>query len=206
MKKIIPVILLLSGCGIVKMPKQAETPSVVISEAGGVRLDGDAKQPAKVDTKNSDASFTIPEGSRFEFNEKLGTMTLVLSKATQMTVNRKETHVEGPKSFDPPKQPTIQDQAEAKADFWTVLGLRTCLAIGMGAALFGLVKDWNLVMYGGIALSGAGLFGLFVQRHPLLLALVGLGIALMVVGPTLWHTILKKVPNKEPNAKRNKPS
>lgn len=192
----ITVAIFLGGC-LNKTPIRhiTESPAVVVSEAGKVEVSGDAKTPSKVDTKKTDGRMTIPEGSRFEFNEKLGVMTLVMAKASEMAVNRTETAVQGPVAFTPDKGPTVGEEMDAKSDFWTKLGLQIALVVGGAAAIFGLVRGWDLVMYGGMALSGSALFGLFVQKHPTLLIFLGIGAALIVVGPWLWHTKLKKLAN-----------
>jgi hypothetical protein len=185
--------LLVPGCASFR-PKLPQSPAVSVSNAGVIGLSGDAKTPAKVDVKKTDGVLRLPEASRFVFNEKTGEFSLTLSKATEMVLNRTETHVDGPVAFTPPKQPTASELSDAKSDYWVKLGLYACVLIGGCGAIFGLVKDWNLVMYGGLAILGSGLFGLFVQRHPLLLVLVGLGIALKFAGPWLYHTKLKHLP------------
>ncbi len=191
-KLLLVICLVLSGCQ-VGGPKRhiAETPSVVVSPAGEVKIDGDTPNPAKVNTSISKSVLPVPEGSTFVFNEKLGTMTLTVSKATQIASERKETAVQGAVAFTPDKAPTIGEEKKAEADKWVALGLYASVFIGGAAAIFGLVKDWNLVMYGGIATLAGGLFGLFVERHPLLLLLIGFGIALKFAGPFIWHTTLK---------------
>ena len=188
------IAVILAGCIPARSPR-AVAPAVSVGGDGLVKIDGDAKTPAKVETKKTDGVLAIPEGSSFVFNEKLGTMSLVISKATQMSLNRTETAIQGPVAFTPQAQPTAKEVAEAKSDFWTVLGLRVSVAIGGAAAIFGLVRDWNLVMFGGLSILGSGLFGLFIQSHPFLLVIVGLGVTLAFVGPWLWHTKLKKITN-----------
>lgn len=200
MRWVITVAILLGGC-LNKVPIRhiAEPPAVVVSEAGKVEVSGDAKTPSKIDTKKTDGRITIPEGSRFEFNEKLGVMTLVMAKASEMAVNRTETAVQGPVAFTPDKGPTIGEEMQAKAGYWTHLGLMAGMVAGAAAAIFGLVRGWNYVMYGGAAVSAACMFGLFVQKHPALLIVIGLGAALAMVGPIIWHTKLKKLEPKTPS-------
>lgn len=197
-------LLLVSGC-LSKLPVRhiAESPAVTVSEAGVVKVSGDAQTPSKVDTKKTDGRFTIPEGSRFEFNEKLGVMTLVLSKASEMAVNRTETAVQGPVAFTPDKGPTVGEEMQAKAGYWTHLGLMAGMVAGAAAAIFGLVRGWNYVMYGGSAVSAACMFGLFVQKHPALLIIIGLGATLAFVGPLIWHTKLKKLTNDTTSSTSN---
>lgn len=189
------------GCRLIPMRHVAQTPSVSIVEndkGKTVKVDGDAKVPSKVDTKAAESRIPIPEGTKVEFNESLGTLTFVLSKPSVFTSERKETDITGPVSHEPDKAPTIKEEMDAKSDFWISLGLRVGVAVGMAAAIFGLVRDWNMVMYGGASVAGACLFGLFVVKHPILLLIIGLGIAIAIAGPTIWHTKLKaKQPAKK---------
>lgn len=190
MKYLSVALLVLAGCSSIWRPALPKTPSIEVKE-GITTLSGDAKIPAKVDTKKTDSVLTIPEGSRFEFNEKLGIMSLLMAKASQIALNRTETAITGPIAFDPPKQPTVKEIAEAKSDYWTALGLKLGLAAGVAASLFGLVRGWDFVMYGGGCVAAACAFGIFVEKHPLLLALIGLGAAAAVVGPWIYHTKIK---------------
>ena len=185
----------LTGCVFSQKPVRhvAESPSLVVAPGGQVEMKGDTPVQPKVNTATGQSRITIPEGSRIEFNEKLGTMTFWMPKAAEFVSNSTQTAIEGPSSFTPDKAPSVKEEMDAKSDFWTVLGLRSAVALGVFAIIFGMVKDWNLVMYGGIGLAGAGLFGLFVQRHPILLAIMGIGVAAAVIGPTLWHTKIKKL-------------
>ncbi len=197
----IALIFALSGCKFIPVRHIAQSPAVSVTPSGGVLLSGDSPSPAKVNSSKSDSVMPIPEGSTFAFNEKLGTMVLTVSKATSLALNRTETRVEGPVAFTPDKAPTIAEEKNAQANFWVKLGLQACVLIGGAAAIFGLVKDWNLVMYGGIAVCVSGLFGLFVQAHPILLLFIGLGVALKFVGPIIWHTKLKP-DESTPNASK----
>lgn len=169
----------------------AESPQVVVTDSGAVKVSGDAKTQPKVDTKKTESKITLPEGSRIEFNEKLGTLSVVLSKASEMASNRTETAIAGPVAFTPDKGATVQDEAAAKSDFWAALGLKAGLVLGIAVGLFGLVRGWDFVMYGGGAVAAACAFGIFVDKHPILLLVIGLGAAIAVIGPIIWHTKLK---------------
>jgi hypothetical protein len=70
---------------------------------------------------------------------------------------------------------------------------RIALIVGIAAAIFGLVRNWDLVMWGGAAMAGAAACGLFVQRHPVLFAVIGGGLALGIAGVLIWHLRLKGV-------------
>lgn len=185
----------LSGCfGTPKRPSIV-TPTITTTPTT-VELKGDAQIPAKVDTKKTESTLTIPEGSRFEFNDKLNTLSLTLARATTMTTQRHEQAITGPVAFMPDKAPTVQEISDAKQSFWVGLGLKAGLAFGSAAAVFGLVRDWNLVMYGGAAIAAACAFGLFVEKHPILLMAIGLGVAAVVIAPILWYSKIKPLENK----------
>jgi hypothetical protein len=187
--------LMLGGCKTGPVRHIAVSPTVEVSESGKIDLQGDAQSPAKVDTKKTDSTLKLPEGSKIEFNEKLGVFSITLSKDSQIALNRTETAVQGPVAFVPDKGPTVAEESEAKADFWTTLGLRAGVVTGIALAIFGLVRHWDLVMYGGGAISAGCLFGLFVQKHPILLIVIGIGAALAGVGPILWHAKIKRLAN-----------
>jgi hypothetical protein len=194
-KRFLPILLILAACNTAPVRHIAESPAVTVSEAGKVEVTGDAQAPSKVDTKKTDSKLPLPEGSRLEFNEKLGIFSITLSKASEIALNRTETAVQGPVSFTPDKGPTVGEEAQAKADYWTTLGLRAGVVFGIAAALFGLVRHWDLVMYGGGTIAVGCLFGLFIQKHPVLLIIIGIGAALAGVGPILWHGKIKKLAN-----------
>lgn len=168
----------------------------MVGASGEISIRGDTPTPPKVTTDKVNSTIPIPEGSTIVFNERLGEMAIKVSKPTQIALNRTETHVEGPVSFTPDKAPTIKEEKDAQSDYWVKLGLYACVLIGGSAAIFGLVRQWNMVMYGGIAVLGSGLFGLFVQRHPILLLVIGLGVALKVAGPAIWHLQVKHLKPK----------
>ncbi len=182
------LIFLLCGCSFLPKRKLVETPTLTTPD---VQLRGDAKVPAKVDTKNTTTNLPLPEGSRFVFDQTLNTMTLTLSKASTLTAQQTVTAVQGPTAFEPEKGPTVGEISTAKAEYWTYVGLMAGLAVGGAAALFGLVRDWDMVMYGGACVAAACAFGLFVHRNPVILVFIGLGVAAAVVGPLLWHTKIK---------------
>lgn len=189
--------ILLSGCQSGWWKKEpvrhiARSPSVVANN-GKVEITGDSQVAPKVNTKQSETSLALPEGSTFDFNEKLGTLRLTLAKASSLAVSRTETNIDGPRSFTPDKAPTIQEEKQAESDFWVNLGLKAGLVLGAGIAIFGLVRSWDFMMYGGAALSAACGFGIFIERHPFLLLIVGIGITLAVVGPSIWHAKLKRM-------------
>jgi len=70
--------------------------------------------------------------------------------------------------------------------------------VGLAAGIFGLVRGWDLIMYGGGAIAAACLFAIFVQNYPWILAIIGIGAALAVAGPYLWHTKVKHLQGQTP--------
>jgi hypothetical protein len=191
--------LTLSGCKTAPKRHIAVSPGVSVSQTGQVELSGDAQAPAKVATKKTDSKIGLPEGSKLEFNEKLGVFSITLSKASEIALNRSETDIQGAVSYTPDKGPTVGEEAEARATFWTTLGLRAGSVLGAAIAIFGLVRGWNFVMYGGAAVSLACLFGIFQQRHPVLMLVIGLGIATAIAGPVIYHTRIKKLEPQPPD-------
>jgi hypothetical protein len=187
----------LVGCQNKPVRHIAEPPVLEVKPKGEVIMKGDSQVQPKVDIKSSEATITLPEGSTFDFNEKLGVIRLTLSKASQMALNRTETAIEGPKSFTPDKAPTIQEEKRAESDFWTDIGMKIGMVLGGSIALFGLVRGWDMVMLGGAAITGATMAGIFLSRNPWLFLLIGGGLALSVAGPYLWHTKLKTLNTKD---------
>lgn len=194
---LITLLATLVGCQNKPVRHVAESPSLEVKPKGEVIMKGDSQVQPKVETKQSEALIKLPEGSTFDFNEKLGTIRLTISKASQMALNRTETAIEGPKSFTPDKAPTIQEEKQAESDFLMDIGLKSAMALGAAIALFGLVRGWDMVMMGGAAISLGSAAGVFINRNPMLFMVIGAGVALLVAGPWFWHTKLKKLTNHE---------
>lgn len=187
----------LVGCQNKPVRHVAEPPVLEVKPKGEVLMKGDSQVQPKVEIKKDEAVISLPEGSTFDFNEKLGTIRLTLAKKSQIALNRTETAIEGPKSFTPDKAPSIQEEKRAESDFWTDIGMKVGMVLGGAIALFGLVRGWDLVMLGGAAISGASMAGIFLSRNPGLFLLIGGGLALAVAGPYLWHSKLKNLNPKE---------
>jgi hypothetical protein len=187
----------LVGCQNKPIRHVAESPVLEVKPKGEVLMKGDSQVQPKVEIKKDESVIILPEGSTFDFNEKLGTIRLTLSKKSQIALNRTETAIEGPKSFTPDKAPTIQEEKRAESDFWTDMGMKVGMVLGGAIALFGLVRGWDMVMLGGAAISGASMAGIFLSRNPGLFLLIGGGLALSVAGPYLWHTKLKNLNPKD---------
>lgn len=188
-----------SGCqsGITRLitNSKPKTPEVLV-EPKRVSVTGDAKTAPTVDTKETDVVMPIPEGSRIERDEKSGITSITLAKATQMAVNRTETAIKGPVAFDPPKAPTVQEVAKAESDTktrgWLWIGM-----IGGGAlAAFGMVRAWDLVMYGGGSVAAACAVGVFMVNHPIIAFVVVAGVVVAIVGPAIYHLKIKPLEKK----------
>ncbi len=175
------VLAMLSGCVKTRSKGSIKSDQVELSSTG------DVKEAAQGSQKKSETTIPLPAKSTVE-SKPDGTVTVTLSKPSEMRSATSDTSIS---TAVPPPPPSPDDEAHAKATFWTTLGLRAAVALGCVGLIFGLVKDWDLVAIGGGSVAGAGLFGLFVQRHPVLFIFIGLGVTLAVVGPWLWHTKLK---------------
>lgn len=197
MKTLLPVLFavfflcLPSGCALVKRTAKSPAATTTAGDAT-VSQTGDAAIPAKAWSVTNAASVPLPSGSEITFNEKLGTLSVKLSGETILTTTHRTDHATGPQAFTPPAPPTPSDEAKGKAVLWLRLGLVAGLALGA----FGLVKGWDLLGLGGGCIAAACFLGLSIEAIPVWLWTVfGVGAALAVVGPALWHLKLKKLPS-----------
>ena len=155
-----------------------------------VSQSGAALVPATATAKDDARTVQIPAGTVAEFNDKLGTLRLTFSAASVLTQTVKTESVTAPQSFTPPAPPSPAEIADGRAVLWYRVGV----VLGIAAGLFGLVRAWDFVMWGGLTVAAACLAGLFIQSHPILILFLGVGAALMVAGPALWHLKLKDLP------------
>ncbi len=182
------------GCAMFKA-KAPESPSLTVTStpAGTVTTSsGDARVPAQVTTGSMNTSLPLPLGSEVHFNATLGTYDVKFNQApSTLTTTSTTQHVETPTAFTPPAPPSLSEvaTADSKKKYY-VFGF-----IGIAAAIFGLIEHWSMVMWGGVACAAASVCGLFVIDHPYLTYLIIGGAALIVAGPTLWHTVVKYLPN-----------
>lgn len=183
---------LAAGCGIVSAARKVVAPAATVTAGGTtVTQKGDAQTPGSAKTETKSQNVTLPAGTVVWQDFKTGEVRYRLGQDTVLQSETRTEQATAPASFTPPKPPTAAEEANAKADFWTVLGYRVGVFVGVAAALYGMVHAWPMVMWGGAAVGGACLFGLFVKSHPLLLVIIGIGVALKVAGPLLWHTKIK---------------
>lgn len=186
-------IALIAGCLSGKNP--AKAPTVKMESPSGVKLEqsGDAQVPAKIESKKTDTVVALPMGTSVVFDQTLGTVTLHLAQPSTLRQTATADRLEAPRSYTPPAAPTPAELAKGQATLYFWIGL----VVGICAAVFGLVRAWNLVMYGGIAVAAGCAFAIFVQDNPLVLWLIGFGVLLKIAGPLIWHTVLK---HKQPTA------
>lgn len=188
--------LILSGCALLRKG-EVTPPAASVTLAGGAKLDqtGSAQVPAKVTSDVVSSVVPVPAGSTVIVDEKKpGVISVQLSGQTEVRTEARKESAEAPKAFTPPAPPTPSETADGQAQLYYRIGL----VIGIAAALFGLVRDYTLLMIGGAAVAGGCLIALFVKAHPLVLVLIGAGVALKIAGPALWHLKLKHLEPKSP--------
>jgi len=180
------VLLLLVGC---TSPSGwlRKVSSVVKTPATEVRQSGDAAVPAQATVSTTQTSAPIPPGSKITIETPVAKEGALATPPPVLVTTTTTEHSSAPTSFQPPPPPSPSELATAQTKIWFWIGT----IIGGAAAIFGLVRDWNLVMWGGIAVAGACLFAIFVQDSPWVLPVIGIGVALKFAGPYLWHTKLK---------------
>lgn len=184
---------------------QSKPFAAVRSAAGAVTQRGPVSVPARAETLTSTATLPLPAGSRVEVSNPApaaapggGTsqggalsvpagLSVTLPEPAVLTVQTVQDRISGPQSFAPPSPPSPVEIAAGKAAWLYRLGL----LIGAAVGVFGLVRGWDFVMYGGAAVAAACGFAMFAESHPVLFFVIGGGIVLAVVGPLLWHTKLK---------------
>lgn len=182
-------------CGCASLPREPKPPAATIAAGGSsVTQTGTADVPARAEVMEESRSVPLPSGSELLIDERAGTVSVRLSSATTLTSATRTERAEAPRAYQPRAPPTPSDLADGRA----TLLYRVGLAVGLALGVFGLVRGWDLVMYGGGAIAAACAAGLFVARHPTLFAVIGLGAALAVVGPIIWHAKLKRLPTPAP--------
>jgi hypothetical protein len=155
---------------------------------------GPAEIPAAVEVADTVRTLPIPKGSQIVSNAEAHTITVLPAAPTTLTETTRKETATGPQSFQPPAPPTPAEIATGRATLYFQFGI----AGGLALALFGLVRGWDFVMYGGSAIAGGCTLALLIDRNPLMFALIGVGLALCIAGPLLWHTKLKRVIETEP--------
>lgn len=196
----LPVFILLwlsmAGCSLIPTrTSKSPTATINLPSGGGFTQTGDAQKPASVATTVTTSSLPVPAASSVTLDEKKpGILTFQLAAQSELKTETRTEKAEAPQAFTPPAPPSPKDEAAGKLKLWLGIGS----VVGLAAGLFGLVRGWNFVMIGGGAVSAACLFGIFVEAHPALFAVIGIGAALAAVGPVIWHTVHKDNPLVNP--------
>jgi len=189
--------------------------AAVKAGAASMTQRGPVAGPARAETVTSRATLPLPTGTKVEISGGGGTsqggrtgvpstlsvppsLAVTLPAPAVLSVETVSERVSGPQSFAPPSPPSPVELAAGKAAWLYRVGL----LLGIAAGVFGLVRGWDFVMYGGGAVAAACGFAMFAEAHPVVLVVIGIGAALAVVGPVLWHWKLKHV---EPAAAEKTP-
>lgn len=194
----------LALCGCATHRREAST----IKAASGATVTawGPVESPANVATNASVTTLPIPAGLTVTVDpEPVGAwdapavdvrkpMTVALAAPSELRIETRGEVVTAPKGYAPPEPPTPAQLADGRAVWLYRIGL----VVGIAAALFGLVRGWDFVMYGGGVVAAACSVGLFAHSHPVLFAVIGGGIALAGAGVFIWHTRLKAVDKPAP--------
>lgn len=185
--------LLLSGCSLLPTaPKAQITATGSAGQKTVLAQSGNAALPANVKTTQVVQDLVLPPASTLTFDERTGLLSIRLSTATPMRATTETQEVHGATAFTPPSPPTEADKTDASVRLWAWLGLGAGVAVG----LFGLVRGWDFVMYGGGCVAAACALVLFFKLIPVwVYILIGVGTALVLAGPLLWHTKLKPLAN-----------
>lgn len=180
------------GCSTFRRDREPESPAATITGPAGASLaqTGDAQTPATADTSAGSSALVIPAGTPVSIAAD-GTATFTAAEPVRIAATFSAFRAAGPGAFTPPAPPTPAEQARG----WGVQVFQIALALGIAAAVFGLVRGWDFVMYGGAAVSAGAAFALFVASHPVLFAVLGLGLGAAVAGVVIWHTKLKRAPS-----------
>lgn len=176
--------ILLSGCSTGSLFHLPKMPKLTVTSPSGqvMTQTGDAAVPAHVSTVTTGSQVQVPAGSNMVFDQTLGTWSIKFGLPSTVTASTKVETVDGPKAFTPAAPPTPAAVETAKLVPWLWGGM----ILGIAVALFGLVRDWNFVMAGGGIVAASCAFGIFVEVHPVIFILIGVGLVLKVVGPYIW--------------------
>lgn len=174
----------LSGCSTLR---KIIPPSSTTTTPGGVILTqaGDAAKPATVSTETQTKTVPLPAGTNIVFDEKLGTVTLQLSKDSALTETTKAETATAPQAFTPPAPPTPTELAAGanKARTWY---------FSAGLGLLGLLFIYRThIKAGVICFAGAVAYPIVqnliddASAHLVLVAAIAGAVALFWA----WHLI-----------------
>gem|GEM_PF-2670015 len=182
-----------TGCNTLR--PAAKSPETTAT-AGGVSLSqsGDAAQPAHASETTTTTATVIPPGVPVTWHAD-GSVTFTPAAPLNLVTTRTEANATGPAAFTPPAPPTPTEEAAGRASLWMRLGLVGGIALGV----FGIVRGWDFVGYGGGAIAAGCVAGLALASVPPWLWLVfGGAAAACVLGPIIWHWKLKPRPPTTP--------
>ncbi|MCF3650162.1 hypothetical protein [Synoicihabitans lomoniglobus] len=187
---VVVALAVLAGCS--KVPRSLK-PAIASVTAGStaVQQSGAAEVPARAEVNETVRTVPVPKGSEIVTDADTGNLRVIISEPTLLTETRRNEVSEAPQSFKPAAPPSPSDIANGRAVWFFRIGL----GLGIALAVFGLVRGWDFVMYGGAAVAAGCGLSLFLQRNPLLAGLIGAGVLAAVVGPILWHWKLKRFPD-----------
>lgn len=178
---------LFPGCNTAR--KAASRPPSATATAGGTSIsqDGAAAAPASANKTTTQTAATIPPGVAVTAHAD-GSLTWTTAAPLSVVTTRTAESVTGPAAFTPPAPPTPTEEAAGRASLWMRLGLVAGIALGV----FGLVRGWDFVAYGGGAIAAGCVAGMALASIPgWLWAFFGVGAAACAIGPLIWHWKLK---------------
>ena len=78
-----------------------------------------------------------------------------------------------------------------KAQGWLTYIFYFGMAGGAALAIYGLGWGGKMLTTGGLCIAGGAAIAQWLNSHPGAFVMIGIGAALALVGPWLWHTLLK---------------
>lgn len=146
---------------------------------------GAAEVPATAGSTAARDTMPIPAGSVVSI-DTLGAVRIEPAAPTTWTGERRADHATGPASYRPPDPPSPADIAEGRAR----LVYRYAVGLGAVLLLFGLVKGFPAVAWGGAALGAGAALGITLQ-HPAVNVVIGVGLGAAVAGVLIWFFLLR---------------
>ena len=150
--------------------------------AAQVAQAGSAAEPATANERTTRTETVIPPGVDVTAHPD-GRVTWRNAEPIALVSTFTDSTATGPRSHTPPAPPTPSDHAAGRASLLMRLGL----VVGAALAVFGLVRGWDFVAWGGGAVAAACVLGLALASIPPWLWIVlGIGGAACVLGPVAW--------------------
>lgn len=181
---ILAACLFLAACSMLHIAPRA---AVQIPGGSKVNLSGEAATPAHVNETTVTASLPVPAQSTVTTSPVDGTVQVKLSLPTLLTVNTRNTKVDGPVAYQPP---TPLQNAEASTFKWFVLAALLC---GIAAAIAAYFQHY----LAAIKFTAAGVAFPVLYKVFSSTAALFVGGALIVAGLVFviaWYVIESKKP------------